>query len=390
MTGIFEDGTKSQEASNPGSPASPQPPSPANLVRPELRRLKAYHLVQGPSRFKLDQNEVAWDLPLRIKKRCVDRLMQESWATYPTFNADEFRKALGEHYDWPWEGVLAGAGSSELLSICVESMCPPMGEVISHTPSFGLYSMLVPRSGGTPRFLQAGSDLALPMEALMAEVEKDPRRPVILCSPNNPVGDAATVEQVEALLQRLEGPLLLDNAYHEFSRYDYRPLLDRYRHLVLLRTLSKAWSVAGLRLGYMLADPELVAELVKAKLPYNLGHPSVAAGLAVLSEPAVSERAVGTILRRRPQWEELLQQAGFETFPTETNFVLLRCGTDDGAQGRSEVLRQGLSDRGILVRDVSAGPGLRGCLRVTVGGGGALRAFRRALDEMGYLAGGRV
>jgi len=127
--------------------------------------------------------------------------------------------------------------------------------------------------------------------------------------------------------------------------------------------------------------------LVKAKLPYNLGHPGVTAGLAVLAEPAVSRRAVTTILRRRPQWEELLRSGGFEIFATEANFVLLRCGTDAGAQGRAETLRRDLADRGILVRNVSAGPGLRGCLRVTVGGGGALRAFRRALEELGHLTG---
>jgi histidinol-phosphate aminotransferase len=247
--------------------------------------------------------------------------------------------------------------------------------------------MLVPRSGGTPRFLPAGPDLKIPYEALLAEVRRDPRRPLILCTPNNPVGDALSVSQVETLLTNLDAPLLLDNAYHEFCRHDYASLLGRHRNLVLLRTLSKAWAVAGLRLGYMLADPELVAELVKAKLPYNVGHAGIAVAQAVLAAPSFSQRAVDVVLRRRPQWEELLRQAGLEVFPSETNFVLVRCGRGPDAQQRKERLSQGLAERGILGRDVSAGPGLEGCFRLTCGGGGALRATRKALAEIGDLGG---
>lgn len=361
--------------------------SPAHFVRPELRRLKAYHLVQAPFRFKLDQNEVPWDLPRRLKRRVLERLEAESWATYPDFNGDELRKALGEREDWPWQGVLVGGGSSELLSLSVESMVPAGTEVLSHVPSFGLYGMLLPRSGAVPRFLPSGVDLQIPYAELLAEVEREPQRPVILCSPNNPPGDAVSVEQVEALLERLEAPLMLDNAYHGFTRFDYRPLLDRHRHLLIYRTLSKAWAVAGMRIGYLLADPELVAELVKAKLPYNLEHAGILTGLELLADPGFSDRAVRAILARRPQWVELLEDFGLETFPTETNFVLLRCGRGPDAQARSRRLLDGLTQRGILVRDVSAGPGLTGCLRVTVGGGGALRAMKKALAEIGDLGG---
>lgn len=364
--------------------------SPVRFVRPELRRLSAYHLDQGGfTTFKLDQNEVPFDLPRRLKEEVMERLLKESWSIYPSFNADRFRKAVSAHVDWPWEGVLAGSGSSELLSLSVESMCPPLGEVLGHVPSFGLYNMLVPRSGGVAKFLAAGSDLRIPHEALLEEIAKDPTRPMILCTPNNPVGDALSIPQVEEILQRMDAPLLLDNAYHEFSQYDYRPLLERYRHLVLYRTLSKAWAVAGIRIGYLLADPELVAELVKAKLPYNLGHPAIATGLALLGSPEFSRRAVCAILARRPQWEALLRRAGFEVFPSETNFVLLRCapGRETSAQDEMTRLRKGLSSRGILARDVSGGPGLTGCLRITVGSGGALRATTRTLEEMGYLDG---
>jgi histidinol-phosphate aminotransferase len=347
--------------------------------------LSLYHLDQTPFVHKLDQNEVPWDLPRRLKVRVARALVEARWAQYPDFHADALRAALGRLHDWPMEGVLAGNGSGELVAVALDSFASgPSGEVLGTVPSFSLYKMLALKAHHTPRFLGPTEDLQLPMEALLAEVERDPRRPVLLCSPNNPTGDAATVEQVEALLERLEAPLLLDNAYGEFCRHDYRPLLRRHRHLVLFRTLSKAWSLAGMRLGYLLADPAVAQELIKIKMPYNLNHATVLAGLTLLEEPAVSERPVRAILARREQWAALFRKAGLEVFPSEANFLLVRCRGQAG-EGDSQAasrLKAGLGGAGILVRDVGSYPGLAGCLRVSVGSGGALRATERALAEM--------
>jgi imidazoleglycerol-phosphate dehydratase len=212
------------------------------------------------------------------------------------------------------------------------------------------------------------------MDEMLAEVERVPARPVLLCTPNNPTGAAARPEQVEALLERMTGPLLLDNAYAEFCRHDYRPLLARFPNLLIFRTFSKAWSLAGLRLGYLLADPRLVTELIKIKLPYNLNRASAAAGRAALAAEPAAARRVRAILGRRPQWAQRLAAAGLEVFPSEANFLLVRAA----AKG----LRDGLAERGILVRDVGGYPGLGGCLRVSVGSGGALRAVVAALGEI--------
>jgi len=357
------------------------------LVRPELRALSLYHLDQTPFGHKLDQNEVPWDLPRRLKVRVARQLVEQRWAQYPDFHADALRSALGRLHDWPMEGVLAGNGSGELVAVALDTFAAPAGEVLGTVPSFSLYKMLTLKAHHQPRFLGPTADLQLPMAALVAEVERDPRRPVLLCSPNNPTGDAATVAQVEGLLERLEAPLLLDNAYGEFCRHDYRPLLRRHRHLVLFRTLSKAWSLAGMRLGYLLADPEVAQELIKIKLPYNLNHASVLAGLTLLAEPGFSARPVGAILARRTQWAALLAKAGLEVFPSEANFLLVRCPDGAGAGDPEAAARlwHGLAERGILVRDVGSYPGLAGCLRISVGSGAALRATERALTDMEFF-----
>ena len=349
--------------------------NPVEFVRPELRKLSVSHLDLTPCRHKLDQNEVPWDLPLRLKREVADRLLAADWARYPDFHADALRRDLGRLHGHPWEGVLVGNGSNELLSVAMTALVPPGGEVLGAEPSFGLYPSFVLKAGGVPRFLPPRPDLRLPIDELEAEVERDPRRPVLLCSPNNPTGDAVSPERVERLLERLDAPLLLDNAYGEFCRYDYRPLLARHPHLVLFRTFSKAWSLAGMRLGYLMADPRLVAELIKVKLPYNLGHAAIVTGRVVLAAEEESSRRVRILTARRPQWAQMLQEAGLEVFPSEANFFLVR-------SERAREVREGLEARSIRVRDVSSYPGLAGCLRVSVGTGASLRAVRKALAEI--------
>ncbi|MEM9557286.1 MAG: histidinol-phosphate transaminase [Acidobacteriota bacterium] len=348
------------------------------LVRPEVLELKRYHLDLSPCEHKLDQNEVPYDLPAALKQRAADRIAARSWAVYPDFHADALRAGLGARHGWPAEGVLVGNGSNELLSTALEAIVRPSGEVLGTHPSFGLYRMFVLRAAGVPRFLGPRADLRLPIDELLREVERDPTRPVILCTPNNPTGDAVSADAVEALLEALEAPLLLDNAYGEFSRHDYRPLLARHRHLLLFRTFSKAWSLGGARLGYLLADPELVGQLIKVKLPYNVGFATAFLGEEALATPEAAERRVRVILGRRPQWTAMLEELGFSVLPSEANFLLARL--PEGLEVAPLV--DGLEARGIRIRNVSGYPGLSRHVRVSVGSGRALRDVRDALGEI--------
>ncbi|MEM7583111.1 MAG: histidinol-phosphate transaminase [Acidobacteriota bacterium] len=351
---------------------------PTRFVRPELRQLKAYQLDRSPCRFKLDQNEMPFDLPRPVKQRILAPLAERSWGTYPDFNSDDLREVVGRSQDWPGAGVLLGNGSGELLALTVEAVALPGQELLGTVPSFSLYQLLALRSHAKPRFLPPREDLRLPLAELERELERDPTRPLILCSPNNPTGEAVSPEALERLLQRIEAPLLLDNAYHEFCDVDYRPLLARYRQLMIFRTLSKAWTMAAWRIGYLLADPDLVTELIKVKLPYNLNFASELAAESALSADAAVQRRVRAVVGRRGHWQSMLEAQRFEVFPSQTNFLLARCPREVRL---AEVLA-GLEAASIRVRDVSSYPGLAGCFRVSVGSGAALRAMRTALSEI--------
>lgn len=352
---------------------------PATYARAEVRARAAYGLALEPCRHKLDQNEAPWDFPRQLKAEVARRLLARDWSRYPDFHADQLRAAVAARWDWPVEGVLVGNGSNELLATALATLLGPGREAVGTAPSFALYAAFAQNAGGSWRALQSGTDLRLPLAGLRTEVARDPTRPLVLCSPNNPTGDAATAAEIDSLLEALRAPLLLDNAYGEFCRHDYAPLLRRHRHLLLFRTFSKAWSLAGVRLGYVLADPSLVSEMIKVKLPYNLGHAGIAAGEVALEGAAVAARRVRLLVARRQQWTRALSDGGLEVFPSEANFVLVRAPGAAAGAGR---LRSGLAARGIRVRDVGGYAGLEGCLRVSVGGGAALRAVRKALREI--------
>jgi len=256
----------------------------------------------------------------------------------------------------------------------------PGREILGLAPSFGLYPVFALQSGARYRAVGPRGDLALPTAELELEIDRDPRRPVLVASPNNPTGEAiepATIERWAAKLAAADTPLLLDNAYGEFCRHDYRPLLASCPNLVIFRTFSKAWSLAGLRLGYLLAAPELTAEILKVKLPYNLGQAAAIAGELAIDNAALVERRVRLLVARRAQWRALLTKNQDEVFASEANFLLIR-----NRKEKSLLVKDSLAKRGIRVRDVSGGPGLEGCLRFSVGTGAALRAVAQTFDEL--------
>ena len=350
-------------------------PTVVDQIRPQVRALHEYRLDLSPCRHKLDQNEVPWPFPSRLRRRSLKRLQSLDWARYPDFHSDNLRRSLARLHGWSPEGILVGNGSNELLALSIQAFGGPGRTVMSVEPTFSLYRTWITVSGAEPRFAIAADDLRLPIAELEGWIEETPRAAVVLCSPNNPTGEAISLGRLERLLERLEGPLLLDNAYGELADVDYRGLLRRFPQLILFRTFSKAWSMGGIRLGYMLADPELIGELIKLKLPYNVGVASQCIGEVVLSEPRVIERRVEVLIARRRQWAEMLEKHAFEVFPSQANYLLVR-------RPDARRVRLALEARGIRVRDVSGYPRLEHCVRISIGGGAALRAVDAALTEI--------
>ncbi|HET8646705.1 MAG TPA: histidinol-phosphate transaminase, partial [Vicinamibacteria bacterium] len=353
-------------------------------VKRAVRSLSAYTLAAREAPVKLNQNESPYDLPEPVKRRVMEEALARPWSRYPAFDPQELTAALARFAGWSAEGVLAGNGSNELIQALFMVTVGPGTRVVIPEPTFSLYALLARILGGDVVPAPLGPELEY-QAAVVAEMARE-LAPVltVICSPNNPTGSALDPEAVAAVCAAAPGLVVVDEAYHEFSGRTVVPLLEGHPNLVVLRTFSKAMAMAGLRVGYLLADPALVREIGKAKLPYNLNVLSQAAALAALAEPAaLRERVQRVVAARQELFRRLAHVAGVRPFPSQANFILFELESAD-----PRAVFESLWQRGVLVRDVSAYPRLARCLRVTVGSDEEnetfLTALRHALSEQRF------
>jgi histidinol-phosphate aminotransferase len=237
--------------------------------------------------------------------------------------------------------------------------------VVAPQPTFSLYRLLVGVNGG--RYLPVplrGDDYGYDIDALINAARREQARVIILNSPNNPTGSALPANAVERCLAETGALLLCDEAYQDFGGPTAIGLLTDSPRVVVFRTFSKAMGMAGLRFGYALAHPEIAREIAKAKLPYNVNAITLAAAQVAIEHREHFEARTRAVVAERERFLPRLRQLpGLRVFPSAANFVLVRCE----ALPAGVIFRRLLAEFGILVRDVSAGAGLRECLRISIG-----------------------
>ena len=334
------------------------------LIKPKVRALAAYTLRAPEARRKLNQNESPFDVPAALKDAVLARLRAEEWNRYPPFSPVALLERLAERHDWTPDGVLVGNGSNELIQATLAVTVGEGTTVVSPVPTFTLYRLLTEVYGGRHVGVPLTPDFAFDLAALIRAAAAAQARVIVVNSPNNPTGTPFPEGGVEQLLEETEALIVVDEAYQDFGGPSALPLLAEHARLVVLRTFSKAMSLAGLRFGYALAHPAVAREITKAKLPYNVNRMTLAAAHAALDARDLFEQSTRRVRDARDRLYRGLQGVrGLRAFPSAANFVLVRCE----AQPAAEVFRRLVEEHGILVRDVSGGPGLEGCLRITAG-----------------------
>jgi histidinol-phosphate aminotransferase len=349
--------------------------SPSGVIKPEVRGLTAYTLRHFDADVKLDQNENPYELPADLKREVVERVLHRPWGRYPEFVPATVVKSLAKFAGWPEEGILVGNGSNELIQASLSVTLGPGRRLAVPQPTFTLYKLMATT-------LQADVDqVFLDRENLTFDTDKlleSARKAdvVVICSPNNPTGNILDREALLAVLKNARGIVLVDEAYHEFSGQTAVPLLSSHPNLVVLRTFSKAMSMAGLRFGYMMAHPEIAREIYKSKLPYNVNIFTLAAAEIILEKHDVLNRGISALVRERDRvFAELQKRPAIRPFPSKANFILLRTTKEP------RELFDALYKQGVLIRDVSAYPLLEQCLRVSIGTPEENDRFLAALDR---------
>jgi len=346
--------------------------------RPEIAGLGAYRLRREAA-VRLNQNESPLDWPPEIKAEVLRRVGARPWNRYPAVDGAEVRAAFARHAGVSPEMVAVTNGSNEAILAVVEAFATGRPVVLT-APGYSMSRSLAVIGGAEVVAVTLRPDFSLDVPALRREIAARQPAVVFLASPNNPTGNAFARADVEAVLAAAPGIVVVDEAYAQFAEASFLPDLPRHPRLVVLRTFSKAFALAGARIGWVVAGTEIIAAVGKALPPYNLNVFAQEAALAALERPDLVAQRVRLIVRERERLLRALGEvAGVTAYPSQTNFILFRTARPAPA------LFERLLDRGVLVRDVSTQPLLAGCLRVTVGAPGEndrfLEALRASLEE---------
>jgi len=331
-------------------------------VKPQVLQVPAYTLHTYEAEIKLNQNENPFDFPQDLKEEVFRRFKTREWSRYPDFVPDSMRQCLADFAEWRKDGVLVGNGSNELLQACLMVLVDKGSKVAIPSPTFTVYGLISSVLGGEVIRIPLDPDMSFNVDTLISRSEEAGAGVLIVNTPNNPTGSVLKRDALKRILEEFSGHVLLDEAYFEFWGYSGLDLLERYPKLIITRTFSKAMGMASLRVGYLLAHEDLVEQISKAKLPYNINQFSLTAAEVAVENVGRFRSAIEEVLKERDRLgRELGQIAGIRVYPSEANFFLVEVSIDP------KVIFEDLYRQGILIRDVSSYPMLSKCLRISVG-----------------------
>lgn len=338
------------------------------LIRPNIRSLRAYQAKEIPCAAKLDANESPFGFPVTKEMlRSVDT------NRYPDPEAKALRKAIAKDLKIRPENILQGNGSDELIYYLITTFGGP---VLSPVPTFSMYGIIAQALGEKSVAVPLTDAFDLDLPKMLAAIRHDKPKLIFLSSPNNPTGNCFSAESILKIIEAVKEKaiVVVDEAYQPFASVrGFIPLLRDYPHLVIMRTLSKI-GLAGLRVGFLIAQGEIIDEVNKVRLPFNLNAFSQSIALSAMNRKAALRRSIQLIISERGRlFRELSNIEGIMPYPSEANFILFRVREPDRVY-------EELLNKGVLVRNMKGV--VDGCLRVTVGTTAENRMFINRLKSV--------
>lgn len=342
-----------------------------DVARETYRSISLYAPNRAPADIDLSDNTNLWGVP-PAAQRAINATASSVVTRYPALYASELKQAIASYAGLPSEMIVTGCGSDDVLDSAIRAFGEP-GDVVAYPdPSFAMI----------PIFAQMNGLIGVPIPLAMHN-DADADRYIAtnatisyLCTPNNPTGASFSRDAITGVASGVDGILIIDEAYAEFAGWNCLDLLARFPRVVITRTLSKAFGLAGLRIGYALGDPVLVAEIEKSRGPYKVNGIAERAAVAALTEDrGWVEEHVRDAIANRERLAQSLSAIGFAPLPSDSNFLLVP--VPDAMQ-----LDRRLRERGIAVRPFVALPGIGDALRVSIGPWAMMDAFVGALREI--------
>jgi histidinol-phosphate aminotransferase len=344
-------------------------------IRKSIRELKEYTVPQDKYEVKLNQNESPYDVPDDLKEEIIKKISDTDWNRYPSRTAIPLVRAISLYTNFPEEGIVAANASNEILQAVFQTICDAGDRVVAISPGFAIYP-----------YLSKIMDLDLTEVPLLEDFSFDVKeiinkgkdsKMVVLALPNNPTGTTIPVERIEEIAKSINGIFVVDEAYFEFSGRTAISLLDKYDNIIIIRTLSKAFGLAGLRLGYLLTKKEFAGAIQKAKMPFSVGIFGQIAGEMLLKKNEYIKDIVKKIMDEKEKvFSELRGIPTIEPIPSYTNFILFKTQKMSGKDLFDEMYR-----RGVLLRFFDT-PRLKNTLRITIGKPEENKIFLARLKEV--------
>ena len=352
------------------------PKAPEDIIRDEIRALKAYPVQPSAGMVKLDAMENPYPLPPELRARLARLVEEAALNRYPDPEARELKSRLRAALAVP-DGIelLLGNGSDELIQMLIMAVARPGAVVLGVEPSFVMFRMIAAFAGARYVGVDLREDFSLDIEPLLAAVERHRPAVVFIAYPNNPTGNLFDAAMVARVAEAAPGLVVIDEAYHAFADASFLPRAGRHPNMVVMRTLSKL-GLAGIRLGVLTGAARWITELDKLRLPYNVNTLTQVVAREVLQHEGVLTEQAGAIkLERRRLLQALQGVPGATAYPSDANFILFRIS-------QAERVFEGLKRRGVLIKSLHGSHRLlANCLRVTVGTPDENAAFLSALTQ---------
>ncbi len=330
-------------------------------ARSEIRSLKAYYADDADETHgRFHANESPFNLPPSVREEIAKRVKDFPFHLYPNGECLPLRKQLAKHLDLSSAHLLLGHGSDELIGLIIQTFCRDDDQVLVPLPTFSMYKQIALANRVNCAEVKLNANFGLPSN-FFEKIEFYKPRVVFLSYPNNPTGNLFSDEDIEKLLSIKSVLTVIDEAYFDFSKKTYIDKIEEHKNLIVLRSFSKI-GLAGLRLGYLAAHPEMVEEINKVRLPYNIDTFAQSVLSYLLDNWKVVEKNIAKINAERAFLTEALEEISFiDVCPTAANFILLRINNFKGSY-----IAGLLKEQKLIVRTYGSGDMLEYYIRISV------------------------
>jgi len=343
-----------------------------SYFRKHLELIAGYQPGEQPQDgqyIKLNTNENPYPPSPLVVETLMENLTKHRLSYYPSPLCDELREQASAVYGYPSDWILVGNGSDELLSIVFRAFLGKGDWVLYPYPTYTLYRVLALLQEANFGEIPFEKDYSIPKKVLTGQAQLK-----IVCNPNSPTGTFLSTMIIENLIKNSSCPVIVDEAYVDFAYDNALPLLKRFPNLIILRTLSKSFSLAGIRVGFLIAQPEMIQGLLKVKDSYNVNWFSQKAAMAALRDLHYMRNNVEKIKQTRKEFSQAMSKLGYEVLPSEANFVMVR---KPGENLESEYLY--LKKNHILVRYFTEWPD---SMRISIGTDSNMQLIIQILKNM--------